>query len=249
MDWESSQLLLLAPVLLGLLFWFDARTTHPMSLQRRRMLLVIRALLVVLALIAWASPAWVTKSARQAVVFVMDHSQSQGAKGLEEVYTRTKMMRERLPGDVPVAYVAAGAKAVMLEEPFADDDEETGGGREALMDEIGAQTDLAGAVSFAEGLFPAGASRHVVLVSDGLETRGRLEKTAREAAVSDVRIHAVSVSGEKRADVRGGAIGEQPGAIERRRQPAIDSDGGEFARRQRHDPVVRERPGGGFAGA
>ena len=39
MDWDSSQLLLLAPVLLGLLFWFDARTTHPMSLQRRRMLL------------------------------------------------------------------------------------------------------------------------------------------------------------------------------------------------------------------
>jgi hypothetical protein len=78
MDWESPYFLLLAPVLIGLMFWFDARTTHPMSMGRRRALLIIRSLLVLATLVALASPWWTARTARQAVVFVMDHTRSQG---------------------------------------------------------------------------------------------------------------------------------------------------------------------------
>ena len=106
MDWESPYYLLLIPILVGLLFWFDAGTTHPMSSGRRRALLIIRSLLVLGILTALASPWWTVKISEQAVVFVMDHSQSLGKRGLEKVYEKTAALREGLPGDVPVEYVA-----------------------------------------------------------------------------------------------------------------------------------------------
>lgn len=203
MDWESPYVLLVIVPLLAFLFYFDARTTHPMSMGRRRALFFLRVLLVFLALLALASPAWVVKSSRQAVVFVMDHSRSHGKKGIEKVYAETERIREKLPAGVPVAYVAAGSKGVVLEDVFEGDeeDEETRYHLD-LMKTNGAQTNLSAAVALAQGLFPAGAARHVVIVSDGQETRGDLEKTAREASVTGLRVHAAPVGGQKRPDVR-----------------------------------------------
>ena len=117
MDWNSPYLLLLIIPALGLLFLFDARTTHPMPMGRRRALLVIRSLLVVCALIALASPAWVIRSNRQAVVFVLDHSRSQGEDGIREVFEKTKVLRGKIASDVPVGYVAVGSEGEVLATP------------------------------------------------------------------------------------------------------------------------------------
>ena len=53
MDWLYPKVLLLLLPALAVLFWCDARSTHPMGATRRRLLLVLRSLLVVLALVTY----------------------------------------------------------------------------------------------------------------------------------------------------------------------------------------------------
>ncbi|CAN5174025.1 VWA domain-containing protein [soil metagenome] len=201
MDWEYPYALALMIPAAALLLWFDARTTHPMSSGRRRALLVVRLLLVALVVAAIASPARVVKSTSQAVVFVLDHSRSQGEGGLERVYGAARAVLGKLPGDVPAGFVSAGATAAILAPP-GEGAALPADPRFDLLESAGAQTDLSAAVAMAQGLFPTGSARHVVLVTDGQETRGSLEAAARDAAVSGLRIHALPVAGDQRPDVR-----------------------------------------------
>ncbi len=202
MDWLYPKLLLLVIPAALLLMWFDARSTHPMSMFRRRFLLVIRLLLVLLAVLALASPARVEKSHQQSAVFVMDHSQSQGQAGLAKVYEASALVSKALAGSVKTAYIAAGSEARVLAYP------ESGGisprleDHAGLMETIGAKTNFAAAVKLASGIFPSGSARHIVILGDGLETSGSLEDLAQEAAISGVKIHAVGIAGSVRPDVR-----------------------------------------------
>ncbi|MCF6313475.1 MAG: VWA domain-containing protein [Verrucomicrobiales bacterium] len=202
MDWLYPKLLLLVVPAVVLLLWFDARSTHPMSMFRRRMLLVVRLLLVVLAVLALASPARVERSDRQAAVLVMDHSQSQGEAGLRKVYEESRRLSEALPSGVQVAYVAAGSKAEVLAYPEAGGESPVLEEHADLMETIGAESNFADALRLAGGIFPSGVARHIVIVGDGLETSGSLEHLAQEAAISGVKIHALAVAGAVRPDVR-----------------------------------------------
>ncbi len=172
-----------------------------MSVERRRLLLVVRSALVVLGLAALASPAWVIKNRRQSVVFVVDHTESLGRSGLETAYEAVKEARAALPGGTKVGVVAAGKEPRLLAGPGERIELNLENG-ELLLDEIGSQSHLAAAVDLARGVFPAGAAKHVIYVGDGLETRGDLRLASREAAVEGLRIHAIPVGGEKRPDVR-----------------------------------------------
>ncbi|MBL9155694.1 MAG: VWA domain-containing protein [Verrucomicrobiales bacterium] len=203
MDWLYPKLLLLAIPALALLFWFDAMSTHPMSMRRRRWLLIVRTLLVLIALLCLASPARVLESRQQSAIFVLDHSRSEGEEGLKRVYEAARQVASDLPGDVSVGYVAAGSDAEVLSYPG-----DTGRRlppaeiRLDLLEKLGSRTNLSRAVRLSKGIFPSGSSRHVILVTDGQETSGSLTETAREAAVSGIRLHAVGVSGDPRPDVR-----------------------------------------------
>ena len=203
MDWLHPKLLLLAIPALLMLFWFDAMSTHPMSMQRRRWLLIVRALLVILALLCLASPARVLESRQQSAIFVLDHSRSEGEEGIKRVYEAAREIADDLPGDVSVGYVAAGSDAEVMRYPDGEGDrlppEEP---RLDLLENLGSRTDLSRAVRLSKGIFPSGSSRHLILVTDGQETSGRLADTAREAAVSGIRLHAIGVSGDPRPDVR-----------------------------------------------
>ena len=200
MDWLNPKILLLALPLLGLLFWFDAGSSHPMSMRRRRMLLILRSLLVLLSLLALASPARVVSSRLQSVIFVLDHSQSEGEEGLAKVYATVRRIESRLPSSVSVGHVAAGSEGRILSYPGRGELPQKP--RTDWLDEIGQETNYARAVALARGIFPSGSSRHIILVGDGQETHGRLEEAARQASVSGIHIHAAGVSGPARPDVR-----------------------------------------------
>ena len=120
MDWLHPKLLLLAIPALLLLFWFDALSTHPMSMQRRRWLLIVRTLLVILALLCLASPARVLESRQQSAIFVLDHSRSEGEEGIKRVYEAARKIADDLPGDISVGYVAAGSDAEVMRYPDGD---------------------------------------------------------------------------------------------------------------------------------
>ena len=196
MDWESPRLLLLAVPLLALLLWIENKSAHPMEGARKKALLLVRAVLLLLALLALAGPARVVKSDRRAVVMVVDHSQSLGETGLSEALKEAKELQSNLGSHVETSMVALGDEAALIPP------ESSRAARAQWQEAHGSQTHLQGAVEFGKALFPAGTSRHLVLISDGHETRGSLITAAREAAVAGIRIHAVPVAGPRKPDVR-----------------------------------------------
>jgi len=199
LDWQSPWILTLALPALGWLLWAQARSVQSLAPGRRRALLIVRSLLVLLAVIALASPARVVRSTEQAVMLVVDQSRSLGDSGVAAARAMAEAVRARLPANVPLGVVAAGAKPRVVAAPTTRRGE-SWNWEAAAVD--GAQTDLAAAVALAEGLFPAGVARHVVLITDGQENRGRLEDTARRAAAGGLHLHALTLAGEARPDAR-----------------------------------------------
>jgi uncharacterized membrane protein len=202
MDWLYPKALLLILPALALLVWFDARSTHPMGAGRRRFLLVTRALLVILAILALASPARLMTSRDQSVLFLLDHSRSQGEAGLKSVYESAARVRETLGSAATVGYVAVGSEGRLLLHPGSKGDLPDPAAATALMGEIGASSNFERGALLARGLFPAGSSRHLILVGDGVETQGSLLNAANEAAVAGIKIHALGVTGTIQPDVR-----------------------------------------------
>lgn len=201
MDWFYPNALLLILPGLALLFWFDLKSTHPMPAGRRRFLFLVRSLLLILAVVAIASPAKLLTSRDQSVLFLLDHSRSQGEAGMSAVYDTARSVSDQVDGSATVGYLATGEEGRLLLNPgsggFPNLDEAP-----ALMDEIGASSNFERGFQLARGLFPGGSSRHLVLVGDGVETRGSLLEAAREAAIAGIKIHAIGVSGEIQPDVR-----------------------------------------------
>lgn len=184
----------------GLLWWFSRRSLRLLAPARRLALLGVRAGLVAVALVAVAAPGGQRAADWQAVIFVLDHSQSQGADGMKASCDAANRLAAGLDGRTCVGAVSAGRSTVVRSppgldrQPFEPD--------EGLLDRDGGQTDLASAVRLASGLFPPGTARRLVLVGDGQETRGDLEAAAREAALKDIVIDALPVAGPRRPDVR-----------------------------------------------
>ena len=116
MDWESPYVLLLAIPALLLLIWIESKSAHPMSSGRKRALLVVRALLVILSLLALAGPARVVQSGKRSLVMLLDISQSLGDEGTQRVLDRAKAIRSSLPADVTCSLVAFGNEPKILPE-------------------------------------------------------------------------------------------------------------------------------------
>jgi Ca-activated chloride channel family protein len=200
MDWEYPSLLLLIFPALAFLLWAERKSSHPMTAERKRILLIVRALGVILVLAALAGPAKVVTSSRQAVVLVADQSQSLGEEGSQAALAKLREIKAALPAGVDVSQVAFGDEAKLLR-----DDEVAESSFAAAKDwrqKHGGQSAYAPALEYARALFPAGTARHVVFIGDGHETRGSLLEAARQAAVAEVHLHAVPVAGPKKPDVR-----------------------------------------------
>ncbi|MEM1441842.1 MAG: VWA domain-containing protein [Verrucomicrobiota bacterium] len=202
MDWLFPQALFLILPSLALLWWWDAKSSHPMGENRRRLLFVLRSLLVILGILAIASPARILTSREQAVMFVLDHSRSEGEAGVASVYEAAEAIRSQLDGNPQVGYIAVGSRPELISYPDRGDLDFPVEKRRELAEEIGASSNYERAVTLAKGLFPTGTSRHLVLVGDGVETGGSLIHAAEEAAIAGIKIHAVGISGEIQPDVR-----------------------------------------------
>lgn len=199
MDWESPYLLLLAIPALVVLMWIEQRSTHPMSSVRKRLLLVVRALLVMMALVALAGPARVVQSGRRSLVMVLDASESLGEEGLKSVFARARTIQKQAPAGVDTSFVLLGDEPAVLAPETKLDAEAT---QVEWQKKRGRDSDYQKAVEFATALFPAGTSRHIVLIGDGHETRGSLLDVAKEAAATGIKLHVAPVSGPKKPDIR-----------------------------------------------
>ena len=200
MDFAHPLYLLLFLPAAAALWWFDRRSLRPLSPRRRRTLLAVRMALVALVLLALAGPAVRRASQSEAVIFVLDHSQSQGESGRATAYEEVRRLTAGLGRGTPVGFVSAGLHSHVLAQPEPGTPPPPPDPK--LMTADGQQTDLAAAVALATALFPPGKSKHLVLVGDGQETVGDLASAAREAALRGATIDALPVAGQQRPDVR-----------------------------------------------
>ena len=200
MEFARPALLLLIIPAIALVWWVSRQSVHPMGPLRARWLLAIRMLLVTLALIGLAGPAMPLRTAEQAVIFVLDHSRSQGEPGIARTMATCNRLAAQLPPDTWIGVVSAGAHTEVMRLP--ERNWKTLEADPTLMERDGNHTNLADAIELARGLFPPGTGRKLVLLSDGAETRGDVAAAAREAAVAGVVIDAIPIAGEERPDIR-----------------------------------------------
>lgn len=198
MDWAHPKLLLLTVPAFALLLWFEARSAHPMHGLRKRLLLITRALILLLTLLALAGPARVTQTGRKALGIIIDASQSMGADGLKKALSSAQELQRQAGTATDTFLVRLGSQPELLDPRLTPDPA-------ALLDwqqKHGGDSHYAAAIDYALALFPAGASRDLVMIGDGHETRGSLMDAARNAAVTGTRLHALPVAGPQRPDAR-----------------------------------------------
>ncbi len=143
----------------------------------------IRALLITCVVLALAGVGILRPTARLAVAFVIDASDSVGANGVERAaqFVREALQAMRVSNtadDDRAAVVVFGADA-QIEKPLMAAQE---------LGPLGAQvrtdgTDIEGAIRLAVSMLPRDASRRVVLLSDGAQTRGDAAALARLVGV------------------------------------------------------------------
>ncbi len=148
--------------------------------------LLMRTLIVVLLVLALGGARISGPAGRQAVIFLLDRSDSVGTLSeAEQLAFVQSALGARSPED-DWALVAFGADA-LVEQSFG-----------ALSDPRPLQsgvnrggTDIARALQMALSLFPADATRRIVLLSDGQQTAGDALSKARLAAAAGIEIDTV----------------------------------------------------------
>ena len=198
MDWAHPKLLLLALPAFALLLWFEGKSAHPMQGLRKRLLLIIRALIVLLALLALAGPARVTQTGRKALGILVDSSQSMGAEGLKKALKTATDLQRQVGGEAETFVVRLGSHPELVDAEKPADEQQA----LAWQNQHGGDSHYSAAIDYAQALFPAGASRDLVLIGDGHETRGSLIAAARDAAVTGTKLHAIPVAGPQKPDAR-----------------------------------------------
>lgn len=196
---EPLCLLLLVPVLV-LLLYSHCRSTHPMPLRRRRVLLVLRILLAILAVLALADLSLTRSTTARSVVFLLDYSASLGKSGMEAVAAAADKLASALPDGCTTEYLAFARSVKPL--PSAPPGGKKNEPAAAFQKSEGGQSDIAKAISMARGFFPPDAARRVVLISDGMQTVGDARTAAREVAAQGIAIDVLPMAGEQRPDVR-----------------------------------------------
>lgn len=192
---EPKWLLLL--LLVPAFAWVAHRHRTPLSPFRRWSALALRTAALALLALALAGFTLMRVHHDLAVLFLVDGSDSVPGQarndGLAFIAEATENMRasdragivvfgrDALVETVPRAGFEAPGKLVSVVDPTA--------------------SDLASAVRVAAGVFPADAKKRVVVLSDGLQTRGNLEEEAVAAASAGIQIDYLPLSRRQGAEV------------------------------------------------
>ncbi len=182
------------------LWWMQRHSLHPMPTLRRRALLMVRGVIAVLLLVALADPALQRTTRKQAIVFVLDHSHSLGESGMQRAYACLEAMRATVAPGTQTAVVSVGRNAFVDAPPSTRSAALTANMTRAADD--GDASYLESGLALALGLFPAGVSKRIVLLSDGVQTRGDVVRAAQHAGLAGVTVDAVPIAGEPQPDVR-----------------------------------------------
>ncbi len=196
MTFFTPQWLLLLVIVLPAI-WYIGWPRYAFRRRRDIASLLLRTTLVLSVVFALSGLQLVRAVDRQAVIFLVDASDSMGTELLD---AQVEYIREAVaskPPDDEWALLLFGAD-VSIDAPFSTVNE-VAPVRSAV---LGDQTDLAGAIQTALSLFPADARPRIVVLSDGRETLDSAQNKAQLAQAAGVEISYVLFSREAQPDVR-----------------------------------------------
>ena len=151
--------------------------------------LILRGLIAVLLVLALAGLQVVRAGDTLAVVFLIDASDSMPDQSVEAARQYAEGAIRRMGPNDQAAIIVFGSDA-LVERPMSPVREV--GPLESEV--IPLHTDLAEAIRLGMALFPPGAARRMVILSDGLANTGDADSAARLAGASGVQILAVPFS-------------------------------------------------------
>ena len=192
----TRPLLLCALPLLAYFIWLG-RPVGEYGRGRAWAALILRALLVLLVILSLAGLQTIHGSNELAVVFLLDSSDSvspaQRQRGLDFI----AQALEGMGPDDRAALVLFGADA-LVERPLSNDP------RLAVVASVPRtyQTNIEEAVRLGLALFPSGAARRLVLLSDGRPTTGDAESAVRLARAQGAQVDVVPLGAPVEQEAR-----------------------------------------------
>lgn len=181
----SSPLLLLFLAILPLLVWAGWPSRGP-GRGRELVALALRLLIALCLVFSMAGLEVLSSGRNLAVVFLVDASDSMPAQALEAEVNYIHTAMDHMAPDDQAAIIVFGGDA-LVERPM-----QTGRAlAEITSAPVTTQTDLAEAIRLGVALFPSGAARRMIILSDGAETTGQAQPAAQLAAALGVEIISV----------------------------------------------------------
>lgn len=156
-------------LLVPLLLWGLRYSLADLRWHEKALSLLLKGAFVVALLLGLSRPVREVRSERVATVFVVDVSDSMTDEAIADAQRLLDEAWKKKDEDDLLRVVAFGARAELV--PSADDSE-TAPRLSRLGPEIAAGTNVQAAMQLAQGLYPPGYLRRMVLVSDGIETEG-----------------------------------------------------------------------------
>jgi uncharacterized membrane protein/Mg-chelatase subunit ChlD len=182
-SFDAPVALLLLPLLLAVVVGLHAASRRRLGAGRRRAALLVRILLLSALVAALAGFQLVLPVDRLAVVYLVDMSDSVGTAGREEALAYVRQSLAARQGEDVAGIVAFGGDALVERLPaeLAEIDR-------LASTPVRNATDIGAALRLAGALFPDGAQKRVVLLSDGNDTTGSGQTEAALAAARGIQV-------------------------------------------------------------
>ncbi len=193
----ARPLLLLLLLLLPLLYYGYRRSLVDLPRFQRIINLIVRSLILILLILSLAGLQYLTRNDRLAVIFLVDLSDSISQEGLRKAKDYIEeAMKHR--GDRRIS-VLGFTDAVRVLRGFDDDEARSFDPVQLKEDwlkedeDAAAATNIAKAIETAWGIFPAEVNKRIVLLTDGVETKGDALRTALRGKAFGVQIDTVPI--------------------------------------------------------
>ena len=194
--------LLLLLLLLPVLYYGYRRSLVDLSRTQRIISLCIRIIIILLLILGVSDLQYLKTDEKLTVMFLTDISDSISEEGLTK---STEFLNEALSsrdGNQEVGIIAFTDRAEILKSP-ENDQETIVSGELKLVDtkqkwldadeEAGDTTNIAQAIETAWSVFPSNANKRIVLISDGIETKGDAVHTGLRGKDFGIQIDTVPI--------------------------------------------------------